>query len=285
MKEENNMIELGKIQKLMIIKETPQGIYLNERDNRDEDNILLPTKEVPEEVTIGDEIEVFVYKDSEDRIIATTKRPKLMMGQLSMLKAVDETKFGAFLDWGLPKDLFLPFKEQIKNIETGKMYLVSLYVDKSNRLCATMKVSKLLDSKSPYEQNEKVEGTIYNINKEIGAFVAVDDKYHGLIPVREFFGDYSIGDKIEATVTNVKEDGKLDLSIREKAYKEIDRDAQKIIDSIVANDGILNLNDNSSPDKIKKELQMSKRAFKRAVGRLLKSGSIEFSDNGIRLKR
>lgn len=278
------MIELGKIQKLTINKETSQGIYLNDENEKDHE-ILLPKNDVPSGIQIGDEIEVFVYRDSEDRWIATTERPKIIMYELSMLKVVDKTKIGAFLDWGLPKDLFLPFKEQNQSIKKGNDCLVGLYVDKSNRLCATMNISKLLKNQSPYQENDKVKGTIYSINREIGAFVAVEDQYQGLIPMREFYGHYKIGDKVEAEVIKIKKDGKLDLRIRKKAYKEIDKDAEKILNRIINEGGNLDLNDNSSPEKIKKELQMSKRAFKRAVGRLLKLKKIEMKGTGIQLIR
>lgn len=276
------MIELGKIQKLTAIKESAQGVYLHDEDEKEQE-ILLPKNEVPSGIQMGDEIEVFVYKDSEDRWIATTERPKIIMHELSMLKVVDKTKIGAFLDWGLPKDLFLPFKEQSQSIKKGNDYLVGLYIDKSNRLCATMNIPKLLKNQSPYQENDKVKGTIYSLNKEIGAFVAVDNQYQGLIPAREFYGHYTIGDEVEAEVMKVKKDGKLDLRIRKKAYKEIDKDAEKILNRIINEGGYLELNDNSAPEKIKKELQMSKRAFKRAVGRLLKLNKIEMKDSGIQL--
>lgn len=279
------MVELGKIQKLAVVKLASQGIYLNEKENNDKDGILLPKNEVPSGILVGDEIEVFVYKDSQDRIIATTKNPKIKMNEITSLKVVDKTKIGAFLDWGLPKDLFLPFKEQGQKIQVGEYYLVSLYVDKSSRLCATMNISKRLESKAPYEKNDRVKGTIYSINSEIGAFVAIDDKYQGLIPRKELYGNYKLGDKIEAIVTNIKPDGKIDLRMRPVGYKQMENDTKKLLDTIIRKGGRLNLNDKSSPVKIREELQMSKSGFKRATGRLLKARIIEFSCDGIRLKK
>ncbi|TAH63370.1 MAG: S1 RNA-binding domain-containing protein, partial [Gottschalkiaceae bacterium] len=261
------MIELGKIQELEVVRKTEIGIYLNSKSDKIGPDILLPIKQVPQDVQTGDEIEVFIYRDSEDRLIATTKKPKIVLGELGVLKVVETTRIGAFLDWGLEKDLFLPFKEQIGKVEKGREYLVGLYVDKSDRLCATMKTNKILTSKSPYKVNDKVQGIIYRINKDMGAFVAVDNKYDSMIPKHEVYSSHRIGDKIEARVTKVREDGKLDLSIREKANVQTDEDVIQILTKMIKNGGILNLNDDSSPEEIKKQLNMSKGAFKRAVGR------------------
>jgi len=277
------MIELGKIQRLKVARMTSIGAFLNSKDDEIGDGILLPRKELKSETAIGDEIEVFVYKDSEDRMIATTKKPKLMIGELSYLEVVDTTKIGAFLDWGLEKDLFLPFKEQTCRVQKGKKYLVSLYVDKSDRLSATMDVYKHLSNESPYKENDTVKGIIYHIKKDMGAFVAIDRKYHGLIPENEFYGKYRCGDEVEGRITKVREDGKLYLSLRKKSYKQMKDDASIILDKLNTNGGMLMLNDNSSPDKIKRELNMSKRAFKRAVGSLLKEGKIKLTEEGIEI--
>ncbi|KMT20996.1 CvfB family protein [Clostridium cylindrosporum] len=276
------MIELGKIQKLRVIREVSFGVYLNFEEDSNGEDILLPIKQVPENIEIGDEIEVFVYRDSEDRIIATTKKPKITMDNLAVLEVVDNTSIGAFLDWGLEKDLFLPFKQQLKKVVKGNSYLVGLYIDKANRLCATMKVYDMLSSESPYTENDMVQGTIYKINNEIGAFVAVDDKYHGLILNKEFYGDYKEGDSVEVRVKKVRNDGKLELSLRKQAYKEIESDSKRIMDALEENKGEIMLNDKSDPEDIKNKLSMSKGAFKRAVGRLLKEGAIEITDKSIR---
>lgn len=274
------MIELGKIQRLEVIRKTPIGVYLNSKNNKGDD-VLLPKSQVPQEIDTGDEIEVFVYKDSEDRTIATVKKPKLAIGELTMLKVAEVTGIGAFLDWGLEKDLFLPFREQVGKVMKGGTYLVGLYIDSSNRLCATMNVFNLLSSESPCKENDRVRGTIYSISKELGAFVAVENKYQGLIPVKELYGNYSVGDNLEVRVKKVRKDGKLELSSRKEAYNEIEGDAQKIMDRLKSRGGTLPINDSSSPDYIKAELNMSKGAFKRAVGRLLKEGAVKITDQGI----
>ncbi|KOR24621.1 S1 RNA-binding domain-containing protein [Clostridium sp. FAM 1755] len=278
------MIKLGEIQKLEIIREAPMGVYLNSKEDKSENDILLPGKQVPKDAKIGDEVEVFVYRDSEDRMIATINRPKITIGEIAPLKVIEKTKMGAFLDWGLERDLFLPFKEQTYGIQEGKEYLVYLYIDKSDRLCASMNVYRVLGTESHYKENDQVKGFIYDIKKEIGAFVAVDNEYHGLIPKNEIYDKLRYGDIVEARVTKVKEDGKLDLSIRKKAYKQMDEDADIILEKLNSNGGKLYLNDNSDPRAIKELLNMSKNAFKRAVGRLLKEGKIEFIEKGIKLK-
>ncbi len=277
------MIELGKIQNLKVLRMTKVGAYLNTEYGSEEEDILLPMNQVPQDIEIEKEIEVFVYKDSEDRMIATMKKPKITMGELALLRVVDNTKIGAFLDWGLEKDLLLPFKEQTYSIEEDGIYLVGLYIDKSSRLCATMDIYKLLTDESPYKVNDRVNGTIYKIHEEIGAFVAVDDKYNGLIPNKELYGEYKCGDNVEVRIKKVKEDGKLELSLRKEAYNEIDDDAKKIMDRLILQDGKLGLNDNSKPEDIKSELSMSKSAFKRAVGRLFKERKIKITEKGIEL--
>jgi predicted RNA-binding protein (virulence factor B family) len=237
--------------------------------------------QVPQDIEVGDEIEVFVYKDSEDRIIATMKRPKITIGELAMLRVVENSKIGAFMDWGLDKDLLLPFKEQTYEVEKDGLYLVGLYVDKSNRLCATMDIYKMLSNESPYKENERVEGTIYQIHEDMGAFVAVNNKYSGLIPKKEFYGEYKCGDSVEVRIKKVREDGKLELSLRKEAYNQMNDDAAMILGRLELNGGKLSLNDNSRPEEINSELKMSKSAFKRAVGRLLKERKIKITEKGI----
>lgn len=274
------MITLGKKQELKIVKKVEFGMYLAEEEAAQE-RVLLPKKQVPEGAKIGDSLTVFVYKDSKDRLISTTHEPKLELGGIAVLKVAQVGKIGAFLDWGLEKDLMLPFKEQTRRVHEGEEVLVALYVDKSSRLCATMNVYEYLDLQSPYQKEDKVAGTIYQISREFGAFVAVDNKYSGLIPRKEFFGNAKIGDMVEARVTGVKEDGKLDLSIREKAHVQMDKDAEYVLQVIDEYDGVLPFNDKVSPEIIERELHLSKNAFKRAVGKLLKDGKIEITDKRI----
>lgn len=277
------MIELGSVQKLIIKRFASVGAYLNTENEIDED-ILLPKSQIPEGAKAGDKVEVFIYNDSKDRLISTTTIPKIQMGKLAHLMVVSTTKIGSFLDFGLERDLFLPFAETIGSVEKGKTYLVGMYIDKSNRLSATMMIKDMLQTDPPYKENDLVEGTIYSINKDIGAFVAVEDKYDGLIPKKELLGIYEVGGSIEVRVSRVLEDGKLDLSLRDRSYIQMDTDAKKIIQKLKDNKGKLRLNDKSSPDKIKAELAMTKSGFKRAVGKLLKEEMIEFTNDGIQLK-
>ena len=275
------MIRLGEIQILQIIKKVEFGVYLGD-GTESEDKVLLPKKQVPGHAQTGDEVEVFVYRDSKDRLIATTRIPKLMLHGVARLRVAQVGKVGAFLDWGLEKDLLLPYKEQTRKVSEGEECLVSLYIDKSDRLCATMNVYPYLGTDSPYGKEDRVTGTVYEISDNFGAFVAVDDKYSGLIPKKELYGAVRIGDVIQARVTGVKEDGKLNLSIREKAYLQIEKDAQRVLEIIDSFDGALPFTDKASPEVIKRETQMSKNEFKRAVGHLLKTGKIQITERAIR---
>lgn len=279
------MIKLGEIQTLQVVKTTDFGVYLNDPDGIDSDKVLLPKNQVDAGTKLGDKLEVFIYRDSEDRLIATTTHPTLTLGGVASLKVIEVGGIGAFLDWGLAKDLLLPFKEQTLRVHTGEDVLVSLYIDKSNRLCATMKIYNYLSQSSPYHKDDKVMGTVYELSDEFGAFVAVDNKYSALVSKKELYRNVQPGDSIEARVINVREDGKLDLSLREKSYIQMDFDAETILDKLKANGGHLNFNDKSDPDKVKKEFNLSKNAFKRATGRLLKEGKITLTDNGMDLNQ
>ena len=271
---------LGKKKTLMAVKKVDFGMYLGTREER----VLLPKKQVPSGLELGDPVEVFLYKDSMDRLIATTQEPKLTLGELAVLKVVECGRIGAFLDWGLEKDLLLPFKEQTAKVRKGDEVLVSLYVDKSGRLCATMKVYELLRTDSPYQKEDLVEGIIYDTSEQFGVFVAVDEKYSALIPRREAFGNLKVGARVSGRVIRVREDGKLDLSVREKAYLQMDKDAQMIWDRLEKNGGTLPFTDRSDAELIKKELGLSKNAFKRAAGRLLKTGKITIKENCIEIR-
>lgn len=274
------MIELGKRQLLEVVRKKEFGVYLGEKAG-DEAAVLLPKKQVPEGTEVGDKIEVFIYKDSEDRLIATTGEASLQVGEVAVLKVKEVGKIGAFLDMGLEKDLLLPFKEQNHKVQVGEECLVALYVDKSRRLAATMKVYSYMSNQSPYKKDDKVTGTVYEINENLGAFVAVDNRYYGLIPARELFGDIHEGDSIEARVVKVREDGKLDLSPREKSYLQMDADSQMVLKMIDQCGGVLPFNDKASPEVIKAKFHLSKNAFKRAVGRLLKEGKIKITEKTI----
>lgn len=276
------MIRLGEKQELVIVKKVEFGVYLAVSFEDAAEHVLLPIKQMPENKGVGDKLEVFVYRDSKDRMIATTHEPKLCMGQTANLVVAQMGKFGAFLDWGLEKDLLLPFKEQRGKVKQGNEVLVSLYIDKSNRLCATMNVYENLRSDSPYQAGDRVRGRVYELSDNFGAFVAVDNLYSGLIAKKELYGNVELGTDVEARVLRVREDGKLDLSIREKAYIQMDADAEKILSLLDSYEGALPFSDKAAPEVIKHETGMSKNEFKRAVGRLLKQGKIEIGEKTIR---
>ena len=279
------MFELGKTQSLIIVKELDFGVYLGETLNASvDDRVLLPKKQVPQGSEVGDPMEVFLYKDSKDRIIATTNRPLLCVGEVGKLRVSQVTKIGAFLNWGLEKDVLLPYKEQTARVREGDEVLAAIYVDKSSRLAATMKVYRYLERGSAYQKDDTVRGTVYEIREDMGAFVAVDDRFSALIPKRELYGEIKVGDVVTARVSGVKEDGKLDLSIREKAYLMIEKDAEKLVEIIERFDGVLPFTDRANPEVIRRETGMSKNEFKRAVGNLLKNGRIVIKPDVIRLK-
>ena len=275
------MINLGEKQQLAVVKKVEFGVYLALSADEGEPRVLLPRKQVPEKCDVGDGMEVFIYRDSQDRLIATTREPKLAMGQVAELTVAQTSKIGAFLDWGLEKDLFLPFKQQRGKVEQGSKVLVSLYIDKSDRLCATMDVYDNLRTDSPYGKDDRVKGRVYEISDNFGAFVAVDNLYSGLIPQKELYGTVELGKDVEARVIQVREDGKLTLGIRDKAYLQMDKDAEKIMALIEQNGGMLPFTDKASPERIKQETGMSKNEFKRAVGRLLKERKIEIGQYSI----
>ena len=276
------MIRLGEKQELVIVKTVEFGVYLAEK-MEDERKVLLPAKQVPRDAGPGDKVEVFVYRDSKDRMISTTQEPRLKMGEVQALKVVSVQKIGAFLDWGLEKDLFLPYKEQTVKVRENDEILVRLYLDKSSRLCASMRdLYEMLSTDSPYRIGDMVQGRVYEFSGNFGAFLAVDDRYSALIPRHEDHSFLRIGDCVEARVTGVKPDGKLDLTLREKAYVQMNQDAVRIMEILEEYGGVLPFNDKASPEIIMRETKMSKNAFKRAAGHLYKERKIEITDKSIR---
>ncbi len=263
---------------------TSFGAYLDVGSGNWKDNVLLPEKQLPDDVNEGDYLDVFIYRDSEDRLIATTRKPLAAAGDLAYLKVTAKTSIGAFLDFGLERGLFLPFSEQKFPLEIGKSYLVYVYVDKSGRLSCSTDVYKYLSTDSPYHKNDKVTGTVYLMKPELGAFVAVDNKFKGLIPASELFAELQTGDRIEARVIRVREDGKLDLSPRGEAYKQMDVDAHTLLQAMAENRGFLPLDEKASPEEIENRFHMSKAAFKRAIGRLLKTGRVVKAGPDMKLK-
>lgn len=278
------MIKLGEMQELTVAQIKDFGAYLQSSDNeKKEDRVLLPIKQVPENTKIGDKINVFIYKDSNDKIIATVKRPKIVIGEIAYLKVVQITRIGAFMNWGLEKDLFLPFKEQVGEIKVNGEYLVGLYIDKSERLCATMNLFNVLRTDSPYKVNDNVKGTVFSLKRGLGATVAVDGKYLGLIHEGEILKPLRPGDVVDVRVSHIKEDGKLDLSLKDAPKLQIDKDGEKLLSILVKNKGFLAINDDTDPETINKVLGLSKSSFKKAAGRLMKRKVIEMNRDGIKL--
>lgn len=275
-------MKLGEYQELYYKKKVDFGIYLAD-DMASETHVLLPAKQVPNTARMGEKLRVFLYRDSKDRLIATTNEPKLTLGGYAPLVVREVGKIGAFLDWGLEKDLFLPFKEMTGRVESGDEILVTLYIDKSGRLCASMKgLYDLLEKNSPYGKDEMVKGRVYEFSENFGAFVAVDDRYSARIANSEDHSFLRIGDVIEAKVVGVKPDGKLDLTLREKAYIQMDADSVRIMELLDSYAGVLPFTEKASPEVIKRETGLSKAAFKRAIGHLYKERKIVLEDGKIR---
>ncbi|MBP1586593.1 MAG: S1 RNA-binding domain-containing protein [Lachnospiraceae bacterium] len=284
------MIKTGYKQKLKVVKKVEFGVYLAEEGSGEsaEERVLLPNSRVPEGTKIGSELEVFIYRDSEDRQIATLSEPALTIGGLARLKVVQVTKIGAFLSWGLEKDLFLPYAQQTYRVNEGDEILVTMYADKSDRLCAKMDVYKSLEDVSPYKKDDTVTGTLYLISNNFGAFVAVDDRYSALIPKKEMFGSAEklvLGQKVTARVAKVMDDGRLQLAVRDKGYVQRNEDAEKIFALINESGGKIDFYDKSEPELIKERTGMSKNEFKRAVGKLLKEDRIDIGDGIITLRK
>lgn len=277
------MIELAKMQMMHVYRKSPEGYLLKSRyDTR---QVLLPLADVRDTIELGDEVKVFIYKNADNEIVASMETPKITLESgLKELTVVGNTTSGAFLDWGLPKDLFLPKKEQKTAVKIGQSYLVGIYVNNQEKICATQNIHRILKDESPFKVGDQAFGKVYDVKKDMGAFVAVEDQYHGLIPKHELFASLSIGDTVDVRITKVREDGKLNLSMRKMAYQEIDEDSAKIL-KMVEEKGYIPFNDKTAPEKIKSTFQMSKKAFKRAVGRLLKEEKIAFENDGITLKK
>ena len=278
-------MEIGRKQLLQVEKKVQFGIYLADPEtegNAEREHVLLPQSQVPAGVKEGDLIEVFLYKDSEDRPIATCKTPKLQLHEVGWLRVAQVGRIGAFLDWGLDKDLLLPYSEQPRErVREGQEVLVAVYLDKSGRLCATMNVYPYLSTNSPYHTGDQVTGVVYETSGNFGLFVAVDSMYSALVPKREVMRPVRIGEVISARVTRVKPDGKLDLSLREKGTLQMDRDMETVLRALQKGNGELALSDSSDPEKIRQELGMSKGAFKRAAGHLYKEGKIRIEKEKI----
>lgn len=276
-------MNIGAWNTLKVIRSKEHGIYLGDEDSRTADTVLLPRKQVPEGVKAGAMLDVFIYRDSQDRLIATTNEPYITMGEIKRLTVKSVTSIGAFMDWGLEKDILLPFKEQTAKVTEGKQYLVRMYADKSGRLCVSMKLYGYLEPISGYEEGQSFTGIVYEYKKGLGAFVAIDDKYSGLIHESELYGKVMVGDEVSGRIVKVREDGKVDLAIRALAYKQLNEDAEMVYDIIKSYHGVLPFTDKADKDIIKREFGLSKNAFKRAIGHLLKEGKIVIKEKTIEI--
>ena len=281
------MIQIGKYNTLTILRDTQVGLFLGDPNaNADGlDGILLPNKYVPQIFEIGEEVEVFVYLDHEERPVATTLQPYILLNEFALLRVNYVNNIGAFMDWGMEKDILVPFKEQARPMEIGKRYLVYLYIDeKTGRLVASSKTNQFLSNDNISVQNGDEVDLIVSHITELGINVIINEKHKGLLYKDEVFDDaIRTGDRMRGFIKNVREDNKIDVTIQKQGYQNIEPNADIILDELRANRGFLRLNDNSHPEDIKTVLKMSKKTFKKAIGLLYKEKRIEIKEDGIYL--
>ncbi len=275
------MIKLGSYNQLEVVKKTDTGINLRSNDIE----IPMPAKWVPEGTKIGDVLEAFVYKDSEDRLIATTQQPYAIAGSFAYMEVKQTNDIGAFLDWGIDKDLLVPFKEQQHKMYADNGYVVYIYVDEeTNRIVATSKLKKHIeyDNIGELKEGEEVRLLIYS-ETPLGLNAIVNNRYSGLIYQNELFEDLQVGDEVKGYIKTIREDKKIDLRIQKAGYELVDEVRHKILEDLKSNKGFLPFHDNSSPEEIKQRFQLSKKAFKKTIGTLYKDKLITISDKGITL--
>lgn len=276
------MAEVGKYNKLEVIREADHGLYLGDEEGND---ILLPGAYVPEGCKVGDKIDVFVYRDSEDRIIATTLKPKAIVGEFAFLKVVAATNIGAFLDWGLMKDLMVPFTEQVDKMVNGRSYVVRIYLDEeSDRVVATSKVNRFLDYERPdLIEGQEVDLLIYR-KTDLGYKAIINDRYMGMIFENEIFQAIRPGQKIEGYVKQIRDDNKIDLVLQKSGFSNIDPVADKILNYLKSHGGSMEFTDKSQAEVIYANFGISKRAFKQALGVMYKKRIINIEKEKISLK-
>lgn len=274
------MAEIGKINTLEVVRATDNGLYL---DGENLGEILMPQKFITEEIQKNKEATVFIYSDSEDRLVATTEIPLAKVGEFAYLKVAATSKFGAFLDWGLPKDLLVPFSEQKAKMTEEKYYLVYLFVDLlTNRIAASAKLNKFLDNTPPsYSAGDEVQLIIAE-ETDLGYKAIVNNEHWGILYKNQVFRTLSIGEKVSGYINKVREDDKIDLLLEKPGYEKIDSISQKILNLLDENNGFVALTDKSSPEIIQSMLGISKKNFKKAVGNLYKKRIIEFKSDGIK---
>lgn len=275
------MVEIGRVNTLEVVRETDNGLYL---DGRELGEILMPKKFITEEVRKLGWADVFVYSDSEDRLVATTEKPFAMVGEFAYLKAVATSKFGAFLDWGLPKDLLVPFREQKADMLEGRKYLVYLFLDSlTKRIAASAKLDKFLDNIPPeYEPGDEVQLMIAE-ETDLGYKAIVNNEHWGMLYKNQLYQTLSQGQKITGYINKVRDDEKIDLLLEKPGYEKVDAISQKILDELKQNRGFMAVSDNTSPEMINALFGISKKNFKKAIGSLYKKRMITFDSDGIRL--
>lgn len=281
------MIEIGKYNTLTILRDTQVGLFLGnpELDPEGIHDVLLPNKYVPKVFEIGEELIVFVYLDHEQRPVATTLEPYILLNEFALLRVNYTNQVGAFMDWGMEKDILVPFKEQARPMEKGKRYLVYLYLDqKTNRLVASSKLNQFLKNENlTVEKGEEVDLIVSHIT-ELGINVIINEKYKGLMYKDEVYDDaIRTGDRMRGYIKAIRPDNKIDVSLQIQGYQSIEPNAEKIIDELRASRGFLRLTDNSHPEDIKTVLKMSKKTFKKAIGALYREQRIEIKEDGIYL--
>ena len=275
------MKEVGQILELEASKVTPQGIYLI---NVEEEEILLPNKYIPADLKLGDMIEVFVYTDSEDRPIATTLDPKVKLNTCAFLTCLDVNQYGAFFDWGMEKDLMVPFAEQFLKVTAGKRYLVYLYLDKvTNRMVGTTKMGRFIRQNEVEIKSGDQVDLLVSGETEIGYKVIVNNKHYGMVFKNEVFQKIEIGDKLKGFLQRVRKDDKMDITLNSSSLTDVEVLANKIFERLLKEGGKLNFSDKSAPELIYKEFQVSKKAFRRAAGMLYKERKIEITPEEITL--
>ena len=275
------MIHLGEYNTLTIIRETEPGLFLSDEEDNE---VLLPNRYVPEEFKIWDKLEVFIYLDNQERLVAVTDRPYIQRNEFALLRCNEETKHGAFLDWGMVKELFCPFKEQAYDMKKGGWYLVFCYLDEeTNRLVASSKTNQFLDNKELTVAEYDEVDLIASHKSDIGWNVIINKIHSGLIYTDNIFQDISVGDKLKGIVKKIRPGNKIDIILGQVGYRNIEPNAEIIMGHLQDNNGFLNLTDKSKPEVIKDVLQMSKKSFKKAVGTLYKQKLIEIKEDGIHL--
>jgi predicted RNA-binding protein (virulence factor B family) len=283
------MIKIGKYNTLTILRDTKVGLFLGdpETDPNGIHDILLPNKYVPNIFEIGEEITVFIYLDHEERPVATTLEPYILLNEFALLRVNYVNQVGAFMDWGLEKDILVPYKEQARPMEKGKRYLVYLYIDeKTNRLVASSKTNQFLNNDNlTVNKFEEVDLIVSHIT-ELGINVIINEKHKGLLYKDEVYDDaIRTGDWLRGYIKNIRQDNKIDVSLQVLGYQNIEPNADKILDELRASRGFLRLTDNSHPEDIKTVLKMSKKTFKKAIGALYKEKLIEIKEDGIYLNK